>query len=201
MTTATQLSTDTRSTAAGCVGAPRGNSNAFRHGMRGSNLPHGCEYIAKAIRYFRRQLEQAVFEVRGEVTLLDAASINTAFRYERLAQLAQRWLAVNSEEMSYTEKLACAREAARASAERDKAIAMLKLDERQQSSDPFTTLLIMPPVAPPEPSANATLRSSTNPAPATAGPSDTATVRHTLPSAAADDVAGEPLAVDGQDAA
>jgi hypothetical protein len=105
-------------------------ANAIRHGMRGSALPPGCSYIEKAINHFRRQLEKAVIDLRGEITLVDSAVINSAYRFERLAQLAQRWLVANYDEMNYSERLAVARESAEASAKRDKCIEKLRLDQR-----------------------------------------------------------------------
>ena len=120
-------------------GAPLGNANGFRHGMRGSNLPKGCGGILRATHHFRRQLEDAVLQARQEITLLDSAFINTAYRAERHAQLAQRWLAKEADTMTPADRLAYSRETVRASAERDKAIAALDLPKRP-SADPWGTL-------------------------------------------------------------
>ncbi len=120
-------------------GAPIGNVNRTRHGLRGAGLPKGCHHIQRATCQFRRQLETEVLTARGEVTLTDAAFVNTAFRAERHAQLAQRWLALEAESMSPADRLNYSREVARASSERDKAIAALNLPKRP-SADPWLTI-------------------------------------------------------------
>jgi hypothetical protein len=73
-------------------------------------------------------------EARGEVTLTDAAFVNTAYRAERHAQLAQRWLALEAENMTPADRLNYSREVVRASAERDKAIQALCLPKRPDAS-------------------------------------------------------------------
>ncbi len=120
-------------------GAPLGNTNAVRHGMRGAGLPPGCQHIQRATCHFRRQLESAVMEARGEITLVDAAFVNTAFRSERHAQLAQRWLAKEAENMTPSDRLNYSREVARASSDRDKAIVALNLPKRPDA-DPWLTI-------------------------------------------------------------
>jgi hypothetical protein len=111
-------------------GPPLGSRNAIRHGLRGAGLPSGCRKIETALNQFRRTLEDAVLEHRGEVSLVDAASVNSAYRWERHAQLAQRWLRLKGDTMNHTERLNYSREVARASSERDKAIAALCLPKR-----------------------------------------------------------------------
>lgn len=70
---------------------------------------------------------------RGEVSIDDAAYIQTALRWERHAALAHRWLNTAYAKLSATEKLNFSREIARASAERDRAISMLELDVESES--------------------------------------------------------------------
>lgn len=125
------------------VGAPVGNANRTRHGMRGAGLPPGCGHIQRATCAFRREVEAAVLEARGEITLVDAASINTAFRAERHAQLAQRWLAVEAESMTPADRLNYSREVARASELRDKALAALDLP-RRRTGDQWRVLHVNP---------------------------------------------------------
>jgi hypothetical protein len=108
-------------------GGQPANRNALRHGLRAGKLPAKCGYIEVQINGIRRTLENAVIEVRGTVTLLDEANIQTAIRWERHAALAQRWLRVNAEQLSPMEQLKFHRELCRASAERDKALAALGL--------------------------------------------------------------------------
>jgi hypothetical protein len=84
-------------------------------------------------------LEAAVMEARGEITLVDAAYVNTAFRAERHAQLAQRWLALEAATMTPADRLSYSREVARASQQRDVAIAALNLPKRPDA-DFWSTL-------------------------------------------------------------
>lgn len=109
-------------------GAPAGNANAMRHGLKAAKLPAGCKYIEHAINALRRQLEAAVVSLRREVTLLDAAAIQTACKWEKHGRLAEHWLRHEHEKLTPTERLNFSREAARAAAERDKALASLRLD-------------------------------------------------------------------------
>ena len=74
-------------------GAPRGNLHNFRFGHRSARraVPLnrlGKEYAAidVALRHFRRALEQAVVEARGEVSLIDGMLISTAIRHEAVAE-------------------------------------------------------------------------------------------------------------------
>ncbi len=95
-------------------------------------LPRDAKYIEYRMNNFRRQLETAVLDVKREVSLSDAAFIQTALRWERHAALAQRWLTKKHDELKPEQLLHFSREIARASAERDKAIAALGLDSRTQ---------------------------------------------------------------------
>lgn len=76
-------------------------------------------------------------DLKGEVSLMDAANINTAVRWERHALLAQRWLRHNAHEMTHDQRLAYSKEIANASSNRDKALRELGIDKPQ---DDFTTL-------------------------------------------------------------
>jgi hypothetical protein len=104
------------------------NQNALRHGLKAGQLPKDAKYIEYRLNAFRRTLEQAVLSARGEVNIPDAAYIQTCLRWERHACLAQRWLVKAGDTLKPEQRLTFSREIARASAERDKAIAALKLD-------------------------------------------------------------------------
>ena len=60
-------------------GPPLGSVNAQRHGMRGGKLPKGCGYIENRVNSLRRTVEAAILEAKGEISLLDAAAVNTIF--------------------------------------------------------------------------------------------------------------------------
>ena len=105
----------------------------WRHGLRGVAFPPQLTWMKRTIDHFRRQVESAVMEAKGEISLVDAATINTIYRWERHAQLATHWLTEHADELAPADKLKFSHEAARASAERDKALRALGLDK--QTSD------------------------------------------------------------------
>jgi hypothetical protein len=100
----------------------------LRHGLRSSALPDGCKYISLQRDKLRRQLEDAVLAARGKITLSDASLISTACEWSQHAALAKRWLRLQGDKLKPMELLNFSREAAKASSERDKAIAALNLD-------------------------------------------------------------------------
>ena len=100
--------------------------------MKSGQLPKDCKFIEWRLNAFRRTLEAAVLSAKGEVTLTDAASIQTVIRWERHAILAQRWLVKAGDTLKAAERLNFSREIARASAERDKAITALGLNAKKQ---------------------------------------------------------------------
>lgn len=109
------------------VGGQKGNRGHMRHGLNAGKLPKGCQYIENALNHFRRQVEDIVLENKGSISLQDAASIQTALKWERHGALALRWLNKQGDSLKPMESLAFSREIARASTERDKALATLGL--------------------------------------------------------------------------
>jgi len=119
---------------------PNPHRNALKHGLRTLSLgtmPKGASYVGQLSCRFRRDLEAAVMAIKGEISLMDAAYINTACRCERHALLAQRWLRHNAHEMTHDQRLNYSKEIANASMSRDKALGKLGIDKRQ---DDFKTL-------------------------------------------------------------
>jgi len=116
----------------GRSGPVRENRNAIRHGLKAGKLPKGCQYIEIRLNSFRRQLEDSVMAAKGEVSLLDAAAIQTCLKWERHGCLAQRWLRLKETELKPNDLLQFSREIARASTERDKALATLELEAEVQ---------------------------------------------------------------------
>lgn len=135
---------DTPATIKTKVGAPRGNTNAARHGMTISrlslgNMPPRWANVGRVCSELRRALENAVAELRGEVNLTDAATIQTAVRYERHAQLAQKWLRDNPD-MAVDVRMEFSHAIAHASSQRDKAIKALGIDKRPPPGDVWDDL-------------------------------------------------------------
>jgi hypothetical protein len=81
-----------------------------------------------------------VIACKGEVSLIDAAAINSAMRWERHALLAQRWLRKDWEELTADQRLNFSREVARASSERDKCLKTLGLEKSKEGADPLAAL-------------------------------------------------------------
>ncbi|MDA1054229.1 MAG: hypothetical protein O3C40_27600 [Planctomycetota bacterium] len=136
-----------RANSGGKAGAsgPPGNGNAIRHGLMAGKLPKGASYIELESERLRTALEDAVVNrTGGEISLHDAAVIQTAIRWERHALLAQRWLRNEAETLTPDQRLAFSRDVARASAERDKCLKALGLDVRP-NSDPWSLLDSLPP--------------------------------------------------------
>ena len=125
------------------LGAPPGNRNArgnIRHGLRAGSLPKDARYIKVRLNGFRRKIEDVVLAVKGEVSIHDAACVQTAIRWERHACLAQRWLCKEWNTLKPADRLTFSREIARASGERDKAIAALDLNKQPEVIDLKTYL-------------------------------------------------------------
>jgi hypothetical protein len=120
-------------------GGQPGNRNAMRHGLRGAGLPQGAEHIGRACNQFRRQLESEVLAARHEISTVDAATINRAFRSERHAALCQWWLTRYGDKLSPTERLAFSREVVKGSESRDRAISDLRLPQ-SPTIDPLAAL-------------------------------------------------------------
>lgn len=109
-------------------GAPKGNANAMRHGLRAGQLPRHCKYIEWRCNEFRRGLEQAVLDLRGSINITDAARINSATRWEVHAGLAFHWLTKEMDKLTPEQRLSFSRDVANASSNRDKCIEALKLN-------------------------------------------------------------------------
>ena len=124
----------------GQSGAPKGNRNALRHGLKCGKCPPDAMYIEHQVNSLRRQLEDAVLAQHGEVSLVHAGIIQTSCKWEKHGALATRWLRLKGDQLKPTEVLQFSREIARASSERDKAIAALDLNRGPQVIDLQTYL-------------------------------------------------------------
>jgi hypothetical protein len=107
------------------------NQNATRHGMRGSKLPPGCKYIELQVNSLRRQIEEAVMAAKGEITITDAAAINSILKWERHGKLANHWLRKECDKLSASDRLRFSEAIAKASDYRDRNIRLLGLDRDQ----------------------------------------------------------------------
>jgi hypothetical protein len=121
----------------------RGNRNAMRHGLKAGKLPTDCQHIEIACNVLRRQLEDAVVKARGQVSLTDAATIQSALRWERHSALALRWLRIQGDKLSASDRLRFSEAIAKASDNRDRNIRMLGLD-RDEADDMVRALYARP---------------------------------------------------------
>jgi len=124
----------------------------MRHGLAAGRLPKGCAYITRAVTRFRAGIEAAMVAAGLPIGVVEAATIQTAVRWERHALLCQRWL--RTEELDADQKLAFSRDLARASSERDKCLRLLGLNHRL-AADPWATLDATSRDAAPKPEAQA----------------------------------------------
>lgn len=119
----------------GPIHGGKGNRNAIRHGLFAGVLPDKCKHVEMQVNKLRRQIEDSVLKLRGEITLVDAAHIQTAIKFERHGALALTYLRRKGDELKPMELLQFSREIAMASRERDKALAALRLDEKPPPLD------------------------------------------------------------------
>jgi hypothetical protein len=96
--------------------------------MRGSKLPEGCLHIEHKVNKLRRQLEDLVLKVKGEINFVDAATINSVLRWERHGALAAHWLRKEIDKLSASDRLRFSEAMAKAGDNRDRNIRMLGLD-------------------------------------------------------------------------
>jgi hypothetical protein len=142
----------------GRSGAKKGNQNSTRHGMKGSKLPPGCGFIENRVNALRRQVEDAVLAVKGVISLLDAATINSILKHERHGLLAAHWLRKEASSLSAGDRLRFSAEVCKASDNRDKNIRALGLD--RDAGEVIFQRLYSSPVALPDPSLPVGERSS-----------------------------------------
>lgn len=128
------------------MGPPLGSQNHLKHGLRAGRLPKGCGYISTRVEKLREVIETQLCDQKGEVTITEAATINSMVRWERHALLAMRWLRQHVDDMTHDQRLAYSREIARASSERDKCLRSLKLDEFELEPHDWTTTLAATPL-------------------------------------------------------
>lgn len=105
-------------------------------------LPATMRGAGKTASRLRLALEAAVAERHGEIDLVHAGLIVTACRWERHAAIASWLFRRDFATLTAGERLTYSREIARASAERDKAVASLRLE--RTAADVFDVLYSTP---------------------------------------------------------
>ena len=115
----------------GRSGPPKGNTNAAHHYMRAGKLPPKLMYIEARINGLRTHLSNTVEKAKGEVSIVDAAAINSACKWERHGLLAQHWLRHEADNLNASDRLKFSEAIAKASDNRDKNLRLLGLDAAQ----------------------------------------------------------------------
>lgn len=129
------------------TGAPTLNSNRQTHGLDSKPevvamrfelgaLAGAHKRVEGDVYAFRRLIETAVLDVKGSISLIDAAFIQTACRHERASRLALAWLREHETEMGHAERLAYNKAIADSSAARDKTLERLKIDAESEAWNP-----------------------------------------------------------------
>ena len=70
-------------------GAPQGNTNAMRHGLRCGTLPSGFRSITNSVSRLRQELETEIVQRHGTVDTYRAALVQSCCRHEQRAALLQ----------------------------------------------------------------------------------------------------------------
>lgn len=110
-------------------GAPKGNRNATRHGLRATNLPKGCIYLQGQLVSFRRIIRNDLVTKYGRTSNYQEAVLQSAVRHETRAVLAARWLRKEAHNLEVDKRLALLREVGNATDSRDKCLRELGLDD------------------------------------------------------------------------
>lgn len=138
MTTGDTLIQPPQSPRANRGGAPLGSRNAARNGTKLNRLnlgllPRGMRRQEANARRYRRELEQAVVDAKGEVNLFDAHMINECVTAELHAAVC-RWLfQTRLERMQPSDIARCSEQILKARTVRNKAFEKLGLDRHQQN--------------------------------------------------------------------
>jgi hypothetical protein len=115
-------------------GAPRGNQNAMRHGLRSGMLPKGAEYIRRQCADFRQSVEDAVLTLDGGIGVYQASLVQSCTSHLRHALLCRKWLKDSFDALSHVERLTYSREITRALDSRDRVLKALGLDRSQRDA-------------------------------------------------------------------
>ena len=125
----------------------QGNRNRTTHGTRGflalGSLPKGASYIRRLVGRLRGELETAVQNTFGEISLEQAALIQSACRHEGVALLWQRWLRQRMSQLKASTLLQITKQISCSTDLRDRSIRALKID-RQGKQDAASVLYALP---------------------------------------------------------
>ena len=104
------------------------NYYVIKQSTRSCQLPAGCGAIRKVTGLLQKQIEAAIIEAKGSISISDAARVQSIIRCEQLIRLGYRWLRQNEADLSPAERVSYCSLIASNTARRDKAIDLLKID-------------------------------------------------------------------------
>ncbi len=125
-------------------GPPKGSINAAKNGTRLARLtlgelPRTMRRQTAAARAYRRDLEQAVLDAKGEVNATDAHLIDEASSAEVHASVCRWLLRTRLDKMTVGDVARCSEQIVKAKASRNRAVERLGLD-RDHREDMLTAL-------------------------------------------------------------
>ena len=128
-------------------GASKGNRNAIRSGVYSflatGRYPRGAAYVGRLVGQLRQSLESTVMQRESEVTVYNAAVIQSVCRHEGRAQLLQRWLRElekGDNGASIHDRVSILKEIGSATDARDKCLRALGLHLKQEDDDTWPTV-------------------------------------------------------------
>jgi len=110
-------------------GAPKGNLNSMRHGLRSSRVPNDSSYMLREANIFRTCVEAAILDRFGSIDVLRAALVQTCIQWQIHAMKLRRLLLVKATELTIDQMVNFAERACRALAERDRCLVKMGLDK------------------------------------------------------------------------
>ena len=139
-------------------GAPPGNRNSYKHGLRSTRLGPGMEYINRQAITYRKAVETETLGVRGKLGVWEQSLLQTATQWLITALKIERLLRFFDADLNNDQRVSYAEKCARALSERDKCLAKLGLDRVEHE-----TLYTLPQL-PDEPEGQPTAPISPTPA-------------------------------------
>jgi hypothetical protein len=135
--------TEATATEANKGGAPPGNTNRQTHGLRSwaalGRFPAGASYVRRQCGRLRAVLEADVLDLDGQITVYQAALIQSACRHEGRALLLTRYLR-DAKNPTLADQLAVMKEIGAATDSRDKCLQRLGIDRLAKGVDPWEVL-------------------------------------------------------------
>jgi len=103
--------------------------------LRSGTIAAENTYLTRVLREFQKAVEADILERRGELSIYDAAILQSAIRHEGIAQLWIRHVRKEAKSLTTEQRLAIGREIRNATDARDKCLRELGLNKRDSQLD------------------------------------------------------------------